>query len=559
MKNFTLLIAFLFFYAETNAQQYLVSYQLVQHYTKQDVQNILDAFGIQPFVLRPHYELDYYKVIYNTRNAQDTGMTTASGAVVVPSNVSCPLPILSYQHGTTSLRYSVPSYQGGSEYQVGVIGASASGAVCSMPDYLGLGDSPGFHPYIDSRSEASATIDLLRAVRELKDSLNFNLNDQLFMFGYSQGGHATMAAFKEIETNLSNEFTVTACAPMSGPYNVSGVQAQTIIADTPYATPGYLPYVVMGQQEAYGNIYNNLSEIFKSPYDTLLPGYFDGTHSMGWINDRLPDTPNVMLDSAYFHNFKNDPNHFGWGMLRNNDLHNWAPQAPLQMYYCTGDEQVFYQNALIARDTMHALGATHVGTASFGNLNHSDCAPACFLFGFSFFDLYMDVSGGMSVSSAVTDVSIANATDGSITLTPSNGTGPYIYEWENALAGQTTATVTGLNATNYQVRVSDSRGCYTEENISVGVASSTHQPDPSNYFRIMPNPAQDVLYLKVVSLFSSNYDISIIDLLGRTVHETKETSSPFLQYDVSQLPNGTYLVRLQHKNEVYTQKLIIQR
>ena len=73
---------------------------------------------------------------------------------------------------------------------------------------------------------------------------------------------------------------MTAAAPMSGPYNVSGVQAQTIIADQPYSTPGYLPYVVMGRQEAYGNIYNSLSEIFKSPYDTLLPDLFDGTHGM---------------------------------------------------------------------------------------------------------------------------------------------------------------------------------------------------------------------------------------------------------------------------------------
>ena len=74
-----------------------------------------------------------------------------------------------------------------------------------------------------------------------------------------------------------------------------------------------------------------------------------------------------MLDSAYFSVFKNDPNHFFWDVLRDNDLHNWAPNAPLTMYYCTADEQVFYQNAEIAKDTMHALGATHVETVNFGH------------------------------------------------------------------------------------------------------------------------------------------------------------------------------------------------
>ena len=106
------------------------------------------------------------------------------------------MPILSYQHGTTSLRYEVPSYQGGQEYKIGVIGAATSSSVVSMPDYLGLGDHMGVLPYINARTESSASVDLLRACRELKDTVGYSLNDQLFLFGYSQGRHATMALFK---------------------------------------------------------------------------------------------------------------------------------------------------------------------------------------------------------------------------------------------------------------------------------------------------------------------------------------------------------------------------
>ena len=559
MKYILQLFFSLFIFLNSTFSQHLISYQLVQHYTPQDLISIMNNLGFPQGFLIPEYSIDYYKITYSTRNAQDTGTTIATGGMAVPSGITCPVPLLSYQHGTESRRYYIPSYQGGSEYKIGMIAASLTGCVISMPDYLGMGDSPGFHPYIHAASEASATIDLLRTVRELKDSIGYNLNDQLFLFGYSQGGHSTMATFKEIETNFSSEFTVTACTPMSGPYDVSGVQAVTMTNDTPYASPGYLPYVIMGLQEAYGNIYNDLSEIFKPPYDSLLPLYFDGTNGINWINNQLPDTPNVMLDSAFLNGFLNDPNHFAWSMLKNNDLYNWAPVAPLTMYYCTADEQVFYENALVARDTMHSLGATHVDAVNLGNLDHTNCAPMCFLNSFALFEMYMDMTGGMTISSSVNDATSASSSDGTITLNADNGSGPYTYEWQDALAGQTTSTVTGLGSNTYQVQVTDARGCFIIQDINVNVSTSINLKKVENYFKLMPNPAKNIVYLQVTLPLSKTYNISIIDLNGRIIHQTLNTKLPFIRYDISLIPNGTYLVQLHHEDKVYTRKLNIQR
>ena len=549
-------IAFLIISTYTTKAQHLISYQFLDHYTKQDIQQLLADYGISASVITPEFAVDYYKVTYNTRNAQNTGNTIATGALVVPTGITCPLPLLSYQHGTTSKRIKVPSARGGA-FEIGVIGAALTGSVTAMPDYLGLGDSPGFHPYVHAASEATAVIDLLRTARELKDSIGYNLNDQLFLFGYSQGGHATMSAFKELETNFSSEFTVTACVPMSGPYDISGVQSTTMTADTPYATPGYLPYVILGYQEAYGNLYNNLSEIFKSPYDTLLPDYFDGTHGIGWINNRLPDTPNLMLDSAYFQSFINDPNHFVWSLLKDNDLYNWAPQAPLSIYYCTGDEQVFYENALVARDSMHALGATHVIAVNFGQLNHNNCAPLCFLSGLALFDQYIDLSGGMIVHDSITNPSTASASNGSITISVSNGNSPYIYEWQGGLAGQTTATIQGLSEGNYEVRISDSIGCFLYEDITLTAPTSITDIEAYKYFKLMPNPADNFIYLKILAPLSDKIHISIIDMSGKVIYETKNALLALYRYDISELKNGVYLVRLQSQNKAYTQKLII--
>ena len=558
MKHFfTTLLSLMTWAASTQAQQ-LISYQFLQHYTAQDIDNILVDFGLPSGLIEAEYEVDYYKITYTTRNAQDTGNTLATGALVVPSGVTCPVPLVSYQHGTTSLRYAVPSARGGSEFNIGIIASALTGSITSMPDYLGLGDSPGFHPYVHAASEASASIDLLRTARELADTLQYNLNDQLFLFGYSQGGHSTMSLFKELETNLSNEFTVTACVPMSGPYDVSGVQAATITGDTAYATPGYLPYVIMGLQEAYGNVYNDLSEVFRAPYDTLLPGYFDGTHNMGWINNRLPDTPNLMLDTAYFQDFLSNPNHIGWQILKDNDLYNWAPQAPLSMYYCTQDEQVFYKNSLVARDSMHALGATHVIATDFGPYTHAGCASFCFLTGLALFEQYMDVSGGMVVYDSIQQPTSLSSNDGSIMIMPDSGSSPYSYKWLDALAGQTTASVSGLAEGNYQVKVKDDRGCLVSKDITLTATTSVQNIESYQKFQLIPNPANDWLMLKIVEPLTGTTDIRIIDSQGRIVRSVNNAMLALYHYDVRDLPAGSYYVQLENKGKVYSQTLLIQ-
>ena len=558
MKHFfTTLLSLMTWAVSTQAQQ-LISYQFLQHYTAQDIDNILVDFGLPSGLIEAEYEVDYYKITYTTRNAQDTGNTLATGALVVPSGVTCPVPLVSYQHGTTSLRYAVPSARGGSEFNIGIIASALTGSITSMPDYLGLGDSPGFHPYVHAASEASASIDLLRTARELADTLQYNLNDQLFLFGYSQGGHSTMSLFKELETNLSNEFTVTACVPMSGPYDVSGVQAATITGDTAYATPGYLPYVIMGLQEAYGNVYNDLSEVFRAPYDTLLPGYFDGTHNMGWINNRLPDTPNLMLDTAYFQDFLSNPNHIGWQILKDNDLYNWAPQAPLSMYYCTQDEQVFYKNSLVARDSMHALGATHVIATDFGPYTHAGCASFCFLTGLALFEQYMDVSGGMVVYDSIQQPTSLSSNDGSIMIMPDSGSSPYSYKWLDALAGQTTASVSGLAEGNYQVKVKDDRGCLVSKDITLTATTSVQNIESYQKFQLIPNPANDWLMLKIVEPLTGTTDIRIIDSQGRIVRSVNNAMLALYHYDVRDLPAGSYYVQLENKGKVYSQTLLIQ-
>ena len=126
-----------------------------------------------------------------------------------------------------------------------------------------------------------SVIDLISSSYDFFDLVGVDNNDQLFLMGYSQGGHATL--FKELE-EVNNNFQITASCPMAGPYSMSDAQVEML--NVVYPNPGYFPYVIFSYQNVYENLYNDPSEIFKPGFENILDLY-DGTFSMDYINEEI--------------------------------------------------------------------------------------------------------------------------------------------------------------------------------------------------------------------------------------------------------------------------------
>lgn len=381
MKHIVTLISFLVASCCVQAQD-LINAELLHTWTPAELM-AQSVFGAQS-------DVSMYKITYGTLDAQGEP-TIATGALFVPELAGCDLPLAVYNHGTVYLKSDVPSNNNGEAF-IGKYMAGF-GFLGILPDYLGLGDSPGMHPYMHADTEASATIDMIRAVKEFCENENLMLNDQLFISGYSQGGHAAMATVYEIETNLSDEFTVTAAAPASGPYDISETQAAPMTEDQPYASPEYLPYVLFSYQSVYGTLFSDPSEIFVSPYDETLPPLFDGMTGGGTIAAALPNIPNEILQPEQLDGFINDPTHPLRIALEDNNRYNWAPQTPMKLYYCTLDDQVFHENSLLTAAIMMENGANSVTAEDMGAFDHGGCAqPALFAILTWFSDLKEDCS-----------------------------------------------------------------------------------------------------------------------------------------------------------------------
>ena len=279
------------------------------------------------------YPMKGYKVVYQTVDF-DGNPAQASGLVVIPDLYGCSGGLAAYCHGTIFDKQAVPSNfigkNGGPEDVIGLAFGGA-GYITALPDYLGMGESPGFHPYVDAKTQATATIDMMRATRKLCSKLLVDLSDQVFLSGYSQGGHAGMATLKEITEKHSREFDVAFAGLGSGPYDLSQTQYDYIFNDPLFGSPQFVPYVVASCQETRGNLYTEPSDIFVSPYDSLYEVEILGqTGNTDWVPSPWPD----MFVEGYLDQVAKNPNHPLRACLRGSDVYDWKNTTATSLYYC---------------------------------------------------------------------------------------------------------------------------------------------------------------------------------------------------------------------------------
>jgi pimeloyl-ACP methyl ester carboxylesterase len=344
---------------------------------------------LQNISISPTFDVDLHKLVYETIDPWGRS-TVASGTLALPRNPGKDLPLVSYQHGTIVEKTDVPSTGQGVEVFVGVVYAT-TGYAAVMPDYLGMGDSPGLHPYHHARSEATASVDLLRAARAYCGAHSVSLNGQLFLCGYSQGGHSTMALHRELERFHTNEFTITASTPMAGAYDLSGVMVDDFLSERPQPNPYYFAYMVAAYQAVY-HVAPSLEAMLVAPYKTNLPPLLDGRSSAGAINAVMPAAPVKIFDPVFLADFRKNPDNPLRLALQDNDLWRWTPVAPMRVYHCQADQDVPFANAQAAIDSFHSRGATSNVEliVPLPDGNHATCLFPSLLEGMAWFETMAD-------------------------------------------------------------------------------------------------------------------------------------------------------------------------
>ncbi len=357
----------------------------------------------------PKCGIDVHYLQYNTVGGVNEA-TTASGAMMIPTGIDAACrgarPIVLYAHGTTADRtYNIANFATTHDIEGVLLAAvfAAQGYIVVAPNYAGYDSSTlGYHPYLNADQSSKEMIDVLSAARSaLPTTFAPTITDsgKLFITGYSQGGHVAMAAHRALQAAGK---TVTASAPMSGPYALAAFGDAVFYGEVNLGAPLLSVLLITSYQHAYGNIYTNTTDVFEPQYasgiDSLLPSttptstlYSQGKLPATQLFSSTPPDPvyasitppttpanfaplfalgfgtGNLITNAFRLAYLNDaqmnpdgawpttttglpaaaPAHPARKAFKQNDLRNWAPTAP--MLLCAGDQDptVFYLNTQI--------------------------------------------------------------------------------------------------------------------------------------------------------------------------------------------------------------------
>ncbi len=344
--------------------------------------------------------VDVFQLRYGTIGAVGEP-TTASGALMVPSGTSArcqgPRPIAMYAHGKRNLKATnIANLEGDAEGVLIALTMATAGYVVVAPNYAGYDTSTlPYHPFLHAAQQSADMIDALAAARTGLAGTAVSDNGKLFITGYSQGGHVAMATHRAME---AAGMTVTASAPMSGPYAMAAFADAVFMGQVGGGAVEEFSMLASSYQHAYGNIFTDPAEMFEPQYvgaPDLFPSassaselVSQGSIPMDALFNDTPPTPEMaamtpateprefavvfargfgpdhLIANAYRQGYLQDaaaapdqgfpdtssglppasPAHPLRQALVDNDLRNWSPTAPVLLCGGADDPVVFFFN-----------------------------------------------------------------------------------------------------------------------------------------------------------------------------------------------------------------------
>ncbi|MEM0994281.1 MAG: T9SS type A sorting domain-containing protein [Bacteroidota bacterium] len=155
----------------------------------------------------------------------------------------------------------------------------------------------------------------------------------------------------------------------------------------------------------------------------------------------------------------------------------------------------------------------------------------------------------------VQDESRSGAADGSISVDPGAGIGPFTYKWDN---GATTKGISMLEGGTYMVTVSDAFGCTDEITIELETTTATEDISVIENLSLSPNPTQELADLKVDFAQPTTVEVLLFNALGQQIQRLPIQRLQQLHhtFDFSAYMQGLYFVQIRVEEQVYTERLL---
>jgi hypothetical protein len=291
---------------------------------------------------------------------------TLSGNMYVPKSKRCKGLIMACHYTYAALSES-PS-QGPT---LSALLATKGYAVIDA-DYVGFGVTYQMvHPYLDKAATGRAVADFGRLARPFLEAngYTFETND-IYIFGYSQGGHAAVATQEFIESHADylKDLPITRVLCGGGPYDpmvTYDVAKKTDVIGFPAVVPMFL------QGTIYANDLNDKSLSMPiTEADFLSEAMLKDDRYKVWLNSKAytMDQVNLLMKGIGCGKFSTilrpealeedyPQNKILFQKLKENATTNFCPVSPMFIFHSKGDDVVTFENAEILQKRFRELGA----------------------------------------------------------------------------------------------------------------------------------------------------------------------------------------------------------
>lgn len=353
------------------------------------------VFGADAPAVLAAENVDLYKITYRSPD-ENNRLVVLSGLIALPRG-GAPKGLVVFNHGTLADRRASPSRFAGradsSETELAILAFASGGYAVAIPDYLGLGDHKGAHPYPLGAVNSRSAVDIIAPAGSLAVRQKTNVGAKLFVSGYSEGGAVGMWTVRELERKSGADYDVTAAALASGPYDISGITRKSLIAptsnQTTFVTRLYLiAYMVDYFHKSRGL---KLTDYFKPSMALTVSQAFKENRSDEDIIKRLALAAVLMRSKNSIENVVTakfmrametlDTNEPIVRELKKQDVYDWSPKTKMLLINLKKDNVVDPANTDKAIAAMRRRGVGENSLRQFviddANLNHiTAVAPA---------------------------------------------------------------------------------------------------------------------------------------------------------------------------------------
>jgi len=324
------------------------------------IKQLGDAFFAAAGKLAPEDEtksscppLLYKTARVNYTSVDENGDDATVSALIVYPMLRSMDKVLLINHGTHVGVFMVPTYYTAVEAVLG-----ASGGLCILPDYLGVGGSNDRHDlYLNEELNGHFSIDALLTLMQYAEDEDLRLEDgyKTYIAGYSQGGAVSLAALRQFQRMSKEEqarFNLQRVICGDGPYDLRATFDQ------------YVKDHEAGEKIGMGAVIANVINGMYWSYQVEMGQYNYEDYFTDWaLSTGVPQavynnqadlfdmlftfkgkTLGDILDMEFIAENK-DAYETLLSMMDRQDLcHGWTPEYPLRFFHCNPDYVVPYVN-----------------------------------------------------------------------------------------------------------------------------------------------------------------------------------------------------------------------